>query len=864
MCVEDCPTPLLKEGGTCVRECSQGKREQEGVCVPCESPCPRVCHGVGVVHAGNVHLFEGCTTIQGSLILSNASFSGYDKTMPHDTVIQGYPTMDPKELEILSTVEEVTGYIDIRASHPRLANLSFLGNLEVIGGESLTEHSSSVLITGTSLENLGLTSLRTVKAGHIRITDNTNLCYVENVRWGKIIEDSEERVHLMNNAEGRSCTAASSVCHEACSDDGCWGPGHDQCLSCKNFRLHSTCVENCNISRIFQVNSNTCDFCHEECEERCYGLDSDQCERCKHVERGSNCVRECSPEEFEDNGLCLPCHSSCIHGCSGPNNIMGEGGCTNCAKYGINGNLEVTHCLPHGFHCPEGAFFDWLVLEDSGNVSSGSRCYLQCDLKFPKGSGVQYDCNHPCPEEFQAYQAVPACIADKRHAHRNLVNKVNRQLNREEQFRYYNAYISTDRLYAHNLATDLDSLGDTDELRLYGMTIAMKDNVDVANMPHTAGHRMLSNYVPKEDAPISSSLKKAGAIILGKANMHELAYGVTSSNAAFGPVRNAFNSSKFAGGSSGGTATAVALGLADAGVGSDTGGSSRIPAAVSGIVGFRPSTGRYPPGGMTHLSWTRDTAGPMARDVRTVAALDAVLAGSAFSELATVNPSDIRLGVPRTHFYQNLSHDVSGRMEEVLKILSAEGIELVEADMHRVPRLTELTGFPVIFYECLVAFQQLLNRTNLPVTLNEFVDGISSPDVKNIVKSILSDPVPEEKYRQSLQHYRLLLKEAFREYFDLNRVDAAIFPSVPAPAGDVVGREDPAVLGGDPMATVATYIRNTDPSSNAGVPSLAIPMGVNGEGLPMALQIEGPEGSDRELLAIGAAIEGILLKSRGV
>ncbi|ROT85263.1 putative epidermal growth factor receptor isoform X1 [Penaeus vannamei] len=766
MCVEDCPTPLLKEGGTCVRECSQGKREQEGVCVPCEGPCPRVCHGVGVVHAGNVHLFEGCTTIQGSLILSNASFSGYDKTMPHDTVIQGYPAMDPKELEILSTVEEVTGYIDIRASHPRLANLSFLRNLEVIGGESLTEHSSSVLITGTSLENLGLTSLRTVKAGHIRITDNTNLCYVENVRWGKIIEDSEERVHLMNNAEGGSCTAASSVCHEACSDDGCWGPGQDQCLSCKNFRLHSTCVENCNISRVFQVNSNTCDFCHEECEERCYGLDSDQCERCKHVERGSNCVRECSPEEFEDNGVCLPCHSSCIHGCSGPNNIMGEGGCTKCAKYGINDNLEVTHCLPHGFHCPEGDFFD--------------------------------------------------------------------------------------------------CLGDTDELRLYGMTIAMKDNVDVANMPHTAGHRMLSNYVPKEDAPISSSLKKAGAIILGKANMHELAYGVTSSNAAFGPVRNAFNSSKFAGGSSGGTATAVALGLADAGVGSDTGGSSRIPAAVSGIVGFRPSTGRYPPGGMTHLSWTRDTAGPMARDVRTVAALDAVLAGSAFSELPTINPSDIRLGVPRTHFYQNLSHDVSGRMEEVLKILSAEGIELVEADMHRVPRLTELTGFPVIFYECLVAFQQLLNRTNLPVTLNEFVDGISSPDVKNIVKSILSDPVPEEKYRQSLHHYRLLLKEAFREYFDLNRVDAAIFPSVPAPAGDVVGREDPAVLGGDPMATVATYIRNTDPSSNAGVPSLAIPMGVNGEGLPMALQIEGPEGSDRELLAIGAAIEGILLKSRGV
>ncbi|XP_037790819.1 epidermal growth factor receptor-like [Penaeus monodon] len=863
ICVEDCPAPLLKEGGMCVRKCSQGKTGHEGMCVPCEGPCPEVCPGVGVVHAGNVKFFKGCTTIRGSLILLNESFSGHEGTASHPTSTEGYAIMNPKELEVFSTVKEVTGYIDIRAAHPLLTNLSFLRNLEVVGGESLTEYSSSIFITGTSLQNLALSSLRIVKAGHIRITDNSNLCYVENVRWEKIIEDSGERVHLMNNADRGSCTAASSVCHETCSDDGCWGSGQDQCLSCKNFSLQNTCVEHCNISRVFQVNSNICDFCHEECEERCYGLDSDQCERCKNVEKGSNCVPECSDDEFEDNGVCLPCDISCIYGCSGPSNIVGKGGCTKCAKYVMNGNLEVTHCLPHGFHCPEGNFFDWLVIEDSGNVSLGSRCYLHCDLKFPQDNSVQFDCSHPCPEEFQAFQAVPVCLVDKRRAHRNLVNKVNRQLNRAEQFRYYNAYITTDRQYAQSLATDLDALGDTGDMVLYGMTIAMKDNIDVANMPHTAGHMMLSNYVPKQDAPLSSSLKNAGVIILGKVNMHELAYGVTSNNAAFGPVRNAFNSNKFAGGSSGGTATAVALGLADAGIGSDTGGSSRIPAAVSGIVGFRPSTGRYPAEGMTHLSWTRDTPGPMARDVRTVAVLDAVLAGSSSSEIAPIIPRDIRLGVPRTHFYQSLSRDVSGRMEEVLKVLSAEGIELVEANMHYVPKLTELTGFPVIFYESLVAFHQLLNRTNLRVSFSDFVDGISSPDVKNLVKSIISDPVPELKYQQSLYHYRLLLKEAYQEYFDLNRVDAAIFPSVPLPAMDIVGSEDTVMLHGDQVPTLATYIRNTDPSSNAGVPSLAIPMGVNREGLPMGLQIEGPEGSDRKLLAIGAAVEEILSKIQG-
>lgn len=439
-----------------------------------------------------------------------------------------------------------------------------------------------------------------------------------------------------------------------------------------------------------------------------------------------------------------------------------------------------------------------------------------------------------------------------------LTDKVQLQLSKAKQLNDYNAYIFLAEEQALQSSQQLDLSSTKKALPLYGMTLAIKDNIEVAKMPHSVGHKLLANYFPAEDAEVIKRVKNAGAIVIGKANMHELAYGITSNNAAFGAVANAFNKNKFAGGSSGGTAVAVALGLADAGLGTDTGGSSRIPAALNGIVGFRPTTGRYPNTGLSLISSTRDTAGPMAKDVATVARLDHVLANDNSAEVK-LDSKPLRLGVPKSYFYENLSPDVAMGIETVLKTLSAAGIELVEVDVNNVASLNNNISFPVVLFETNQLLPGLIKRTNPELSLADFIAGISSPDVKGIITHLTQQPIPETVYLDAINKFRPQLQLAYKEYFQLNKLDALIVPATPLAAQDIIGSDETVMLNGKAVPTFPTFIRNLDPSSNAGIPSLVIPMGKNTEGLPIALQLDGPVNSDRKLLAIGLQIEKLIL-----
>lgn len=339
--------------------------------------------------------------------------------------------------------------------------------------------------------------------------------------------------------------------------------------------------------------------------------------------------------------------------------------------------------------------------------------------------------------------------------------------------------------------------------------------------------------------------------------MHELAFGITSNNSLTGPVRNPYNRSKIPGGSSGGVAAAVAARIVAGGVATDTGGSVRLPSALCGIVGFRPTVGRYSGAGVIPISHTRDTIGPIARSVADIRLLDAAMAGCRPGDSAA-DLRGLRIGVPKAHFFDGLEHAVADAARRVLELLSYAGVELIEADIAGVAELNAAVGFPVALFEVARDLPRYFVENGISLSLSELHDDIASPDVKGIIGSQLGDgAIPKEAYLEALNSMRPKLQLAYTEYFAANEVEAIIFPTSPV-SGANIGEDETIELNGAQAPTFATFIQNTDPGSNAGIPGISLPTGLTADGLPVAMELDGLAGSDRKLLAIAAAVETII------
>ncbi|MCP3447649.1 indoleacetamide hydrolase [Bradyrhizobium sp. CCGUVB14] len=425
-----------------------------------------------------------------------------------------------------------------------------------------------------------------------------------------------------------------------------------------------------------------------------------------------------------------------------------------------------------------------------------------------------------------------------------------------------NAFVTLDEAGALKAAAAFDAAGSQDK-PLGGVPIVIKDNIEVAGLPCSAGTPALKDYVPKADAPVVAKLRAAGAVIIGKTNMHELAFGISGYNTAFKTgtafgVRNAYDRSLIAGGSSSGTGAAIGARIVAGGLGTDTGGSVRVPAALNGCASLRPTAGRYPRQGIAPISHTRDTAGPMAATMADVALLDRVIAGG-----ATVAPADlkqVRIGVTKA-MLTNLDADTDAAFQAAIAKVKAHGVTVVEIEM---PQLAELNGqvsFPVALYEAYDDLVAYLERTGTGLSIDAVAKDIASTDVKGTYDGLVIPrklPAPDGSlvdakpiYDAAIKTARPALQALYSKAFADNRLDAIAFPTTPRVA-------IPSNPESSTLENFGLFIQNTDPGSNAGIPGIQIPIALGETSkLPIGLELDGPAGSDERLLGIGVALDAV-------
>ena len=401
------------------------------------------------------------------------------------------------------------------------------------------------------------------------------------------------------------------------------------------------------------------------------------------------------------------------------------------------------------------------------------------------------------------------------------------------------------------LQADQELADGRDRGPLHGIPVAVKDVFCTQGIRTTCGSKLFADHIPKHDAAVVERLLAAGAVMVGKTNMHELAYGVTSANPHFGTVRNPWDLDRIAGGSSGGSGSAVGAGLVPIAMGSDTGGSIRIPASFCGTVGLKPSFGRVSRYGVLPLDFSLDHMGPLTQCVRDAALTLNVLAGfdprdetSSRRPVAPYLPSEpiavhgLRIGLPENFYFERVSPSIADAVRGAARLAEEAGAVVVSL---RVPDVAQLNtiGRIILLSEASATMERYLHRRE------DF-----GPDVLALLDQ--GRLLPATDYINA-QRVRRVLQQEFEAVW--KQVDCLVTPTTPTSAPKI-GQSTIDLDGEEDVRIASTRLARG--VNVLGLPALSLPCGFDQTGLPIGLQIIGPSFQEALILKVGAALEDAL------
>lgn len=426
-----------------------------------------------------------------------------------------------------------------------------------------------------------------------------------------------------------------------------------------------------------------------------------------------------------------------------------------------------------------------------------------------------------------------------------------------------NAFITIDETAVLAAAKDVDrARAAGSPAPLLGVPIGVKDSYLTKGLPTSLGLDTLADFVPQEDADAVRAIKDAGAIVFGKNNLVEMSYGLTGHNERYGQAKNPHARNRVTGGSSSGSAASVAAGIVPVALGGDTVGSIRVPASFCGVVGFKPTTGRWPRNGVAPISHTLDTTGAFARSVQDCVLVDQVVTGAQAAEF----PDDgydlkgARLAFAPRQFLDLVDSEVETRFREAVRRLRDAGVEVIEIDLgDDFNALVQTATWGIFAHETRGAISEFLRRHDIPTTFEAIHEGLK-PQLRQAWEHIVlpggAGATSVEAYQTALKATRPEIQRRLETAFVSHGALAILQPTTPCTA-PLIEEQATVRIAGQEVSYLA-LANHTVSASSVGLPGISLPVGLSRAGLPIGLELDAPLGSDRALLSLARRIESLL------